>query len=183
MSSAPTTSSGQSTTSTGLAITTTVTFTTIVSGRHRTLMESLLAKKIDLAAGGNPDRPLIRTDSLDSTSSFGSVSSMAYSDDVCRCDDCLLGIADLYTIGPETESAMAKKKVNLFLKSILWKIVGRYHYSQGKAFNSNWTQFPASGINLRKLAIDVIIKALLVGCWINRQRRERVYIYIQNFKT
>lgn len=84
----------------------------IVSGRHRTLMESLLAKKIEMAAGGssNADRPLIRTDSLDSTSSLGSISSSmaAYGEDVCRCDDCLLGIADLYTIGPETATTMKK---------------------------------------------------------------------------
>lgn len=77
-------------------------------------MESLLAKKIEMNAhpAGHPsDRRLLRTDSLDSTSSLGSIgSSLALGDDVCRCDDCLLGIADLYTIGP-TERAMAKKKV------------------------------------------------------------------------
>lgn len=85
-------------------------------GRPRTLMESLLAKKMEMVGviGSNmhPDRRLLRTDSLDSTSSFGSLSSsLAYAEDVCRCDDCLLGIADLYTIS-ETESALAKKKVN-----------------------------------------------------------------------
>lgn len=75
-------------------------------------MESLLARKIELAAGGGarPDRPLIRTDSLDSTSSLGSLSSLAIGDDVCRCDDCLLGIADLYKLG-EIETALTKKKV------------------------------------------------------------------------
>ena len=111
MSSTPTTSSEASGSATGGAISTSVLFPSIVSGRHRTLMESLLARKIELAAGGslNPDRPLIRTDSMDSTSSLGSMS--AYGDELCRCDDCLLGIADLYTMGPETESSLTKKKV------------------------------------------------------------------------
>lgn len=81
--------------------------TSIASGRHRSLMESLLARKIEMEGAGSihPDRRLLRTDSLDSTSSIGSLS-----EDVCHCDDCLLGIADLYKIGP-TESAMARKKV------------------------------------------------------------------------
>ncbi|GAB0094940.1 uncharacterized protein DMENIID0001_102660 [Sergentomyia squamirostris] len=77
---------------------------------YPTLMETLLAKKIEMASqqggagpGGNR---LFRTDSLDSTSSFG---SMALGEDVCRCDDCLLGIVDLYTISP-VEQALAKKK-------------------------------------------------------------------------
>lgn len=78
------------------------------ANKQRTLMESLLAKKIDMASGAHAvDRRLFRTDSVDSTSSMG---SLILGDDVCRCDDCLLGIADLYTIGP-AESALARKKV------------------------------------------------------------------------
>lgn len=60
-------------------------------------------------ASAAADRRLFRTDSVDSTSSLG---SLILGEDVCRCDDCLLGIGDLYTIGP-AESAMARKKVNL----------------------------------------------------------------------
>jgi len=49
---------------------------------------------------------LRRTDSLDSTSSLG---SLAFGEDVCRCDDCLLGIVDLYVI---SAAEAAKKKVS-----------------------------------------------------------------------
>lgn len=84
------------------------------TGRPRTLMEALLAKKIEAASqqqpggGGGPGGSrLIRTDSMDSSSSIG---SLVLGEDVCRCDDCLLGIVDLYTIGPQ-ERDIAKKKV------------------------------------------------------------------------
>lgn len=71
--------------------------------RPRTLMESLLIAKMERASlngggghqyGSHPS--LVRTDSIGSTSSLDSMSSM--SSDVCRCDDCLLGIADLLYI-------------------------------------------------------------------------------------
>lgn len=110
------------------------------SSRPRTLMEQLLARKIEAAAGsgagagpssgaaagasasagtgaGTSAMPLAatpaagilsrlrRTDSLDSTSSLG---SLAFGEDVCRCDDCLLGIVDLYVI---SAAEAAKKKV------------------------------------------------------------------------
>lgn len=106
-----TSAGGQKTTASGMVESSSVTFPYSL-GRHRTLMDSLLSRKIELAAGANAntDRPLIRTDSLDSTSSLGSISSMPYGDDVCRCDDCLLGIADLYTLGV-IETALTKKKV------------------------------------------------------------------------
>lgn len=94
-------------------------------------MEALLAKKIEAASqqqqqamslnnnngsngGGVGPGPgpggsrLIRTDSMESSSSIG---SSVFGEDVCRCDDCLLGIVDLYTIGPQ-ETAYAKKKVS-----------------------------------------------------------------------
>lgn len=84
-------------------------------------MEALLAKKIEAAsqqqqsannnnngAAGPAGSRLIRTDSMDSSSSIG---SSVFGEDVCRCDDCLLGIVDLYTIGPQ-ETANAKKKVS-----------------------------------------------------------------------
>jgi hypothetical protein len=54
---------------------------------------------------------LLRTDSTDSASSLSSTSS-----DVCRCDDCLLGIADLYISSPE-EEARTRKKVGQFAAS------------------------------------------------------------------
>lgn len=69
--------------------------------RPRTLMEALLIAKMERASlngfgghqyGSHPS--LVRTDSIGSTSSLDSLSSL--NSDVCRCDDCLLGIADLY---------------------------------------------------------------------------------------
>lgn len=85
--------------------------------RPRTLMEQLLAKKIENASQQGPGgSKLFRTDSLDSTSSIGSIGSLILGDDVCRCDDCLLGIVDLYKQGP-VETALAKKKVSFFFDS------------------------------------------------------------------
>lgn len=88
------------------------------STRPKTLMEVLLAKKIEAAnapnnAGGSGIVRLFRTDSLDSVSSIGSLGSLILGDDVCRCDDCLLGIVDLWIAGPN-EKALAKKKVIQF---------------------------------------------------------------------
>lgn len=78
------------------------------SSRPRTLMEQLLARKIEAAAQSGPGGSrLRRTDSLDSASSIGSLGSLVLGDDVCRCDDCLLGIVDLYVISAEA----SKKKV------------------------------------------------------------------------
>lgn len=93
-----------------------MTFYSSPSTRPKTLMEVLLAKKIEAAsapnnAGGSGVAKLLRTDSLDSVSSLGSLSSLILGDDVCRCDDCLLGIVDLWIAGPN-ERALAKKKVN-----------------------------------------------------------------------
>jgi hypothetical protein len=78
-------------------------------------MDVLVARKMEAAARENksgeffPSR-LYRSGSMDSMhscSSIGSTCSLAMGDDVCRCDDCLLGIVDLYVIGPE---AMKKGK-------------------------------------------------------------------------
>uniref|UniRef100_A0A8W7Q2M5 Uncharacterized protein n=1 Tax=Anopheles coluzzii TaxID=1518534 RepID=A0A8W7Q2M5_ANOCL len=82
------------------------------NSRPRSLMEALLAKKIEAASQqtGPGGSRLIRTDSMDSTSSIGSHGSLILGDDVCRCDDCLLGIVDRYTIGPK-ETASGIKKV------------------------------------------------------------------------
>lgn len=91
------------------------------STRPKSLMELLLAKKIEAASaqgsilggpggGGGPSK-LFRCDSMDSLSSIGSLGSLILGDDVCRCDDCLLGIVDLWIAGPQ-EKALLKKKVN-----------------------------------------------------------------------
>lgn len=79
------------------------------SSKPKTLMESLLVAKMEQVTMGHPGRPLVRTDSADSTSSMGSVTSST--SDVCRCDDCLLGIADLYAQEPSGDRQ--KKKVNV----------------------------------------------------------------------
>lgn len=81
------------------------------SSRPKSLMEVLLARKIEAASQNGPgSSKLFRTDSLDSVSSIGSLGSIILGEDVCRCDDCLLGIVDLWIAGP-AEKAMAKKKV------------------------------------------------------------------------
>ncbi|KAF7282627.1 hypothetical protein GWI33_002277 [Rhynchophorus ferrugineus] len=81
--------------------------------RPKSLMESILVAKMEQVTLGQPGQgqsaskpPLIRTDSIDSSSSFGSANSFA-SSDICRCDDCLLGIADLYA---QPEEGEKKKK-------------------------------------------------------------------------
>ncbi|KAH1019522.1 hypothetical protein HUJ04_009330 [Dendroctonus ponderosae] len=65
--------------------------------RPKSLMESLLVAKMEQVTLGQgaSKPPLIRTDSVDSNSSVGSGNSLG-AGDICRCDDCLLGIADLY---------------------------------------------------------------------------------------
>lgn len=77
--------------------------------RPKSLMESLLVAKMEQVTLGQsaPKPPLIRTDSVDSNSSVGSGNSLG-AGDICRCDDCLLGIADLYAQPVEER----KKKVN-----------------------------------------------------------------------
>ncbi|XP_030382399.1 inositol-trisphosphate 3-kinase B isoform X2 [Scaptodrosophila lebanonensis] len=166
------------------------------SSRPRTLMEQLLARKIEAAAApsGNEGAPsssatgpqmvpttaaaaaaaavaaeisgssaatgtaivsrLRRTDSLDSTSSIG---SLAFGEDVCRCDDCLLGIVDLYVIS----AAEASKK-----KSSGWRKIRnivqwtpffqtykkqRYPWVQLAGHQGNFKAGPEPGTVLKKL--------------------------------
>ncbi|KAG8226971.1 hypothetical protein J437_LFUL009522 [Ladona fulva] len=59
------------------------------------LMERLLQAKMD-----TPSMMLRRTDSTDSASSISSITS-----DLCRCDDCLLGIADLQVADSPVQAA------------------------------------------------------------------------------
>ncbi|KAL7744015.1 hypothetical protein ACLKA6_001248 [Drosophila palustris] len=78
-----------------------------VAGSSGSAMTSLVTASTTVAAAGAASivSRLRRTDSLDSTSSLG---SLAFGEDVCRCDDCLLGIVDLYVI---SAAEAAKKKV------------------------------------------------------------------------
>lgn len=89
------------------------------SARPRSLMESILIAKMEKATIGgsmsilngyvSPEtKSLMRTDSLGSTSSFTSTSSLG--SDYCRCDDCLLGIADLSV---DSTQQIRRKKVSL----------------------------------------------------------------------
>lgn len=80
--------------------------------KPRSLMETILVAKMESLNSGRP-APFLRTDSLDSCSSMGSISSM--SSDVCRCDDCLLGIGDFYMAGPAEK---ARKKVGTLFNFI-----------------------------------------------------------------
>lgn len=82
-------------------------------GRARSLMESLLVAKMEALSTGK----LIRTDSMDSCSSFGSMTSLP--SDVCRCDDCLLGIVDFYMPSPSQEQANKSKTVCVFFLYVL----------------------------------------------------------------
>lgn len=97
------------------------------SPRPKSLMESLLVAKMEQVTLGHPGRQLVRTDSGDSASSFGSLNSITRSD-VCRCDDCLLGIGDLW----QQEAVEEKKK-----KVILFKHIYIYWFYN----NTNDTNF------------------------------------------
>lgn len=81
--------------------------------RPKSLMECLLVAKMEQLTLGQSVKPeLVRTNSVDSCSSIGSANSLGASD-ICRCDDCLLGIADLYA---EPEEAKKKKVYYLLYK-------------------------------------------------------------------
>ncbi|XP_055295443.1 inositol-trisphosphate 3-kinase B-like isoform X2 [Sitodiplosis mosellana] len=132
------------------------------STRPKTLMELLLAKKIEAASaegGGLLGRRLLRTDSMDSVSSIGSCTSSMLGEDVCRCDDCLLGIVDLYIIQPK-ERASLKKKPSGWRK--LRNIVQwtpffqtykkqRYPWVQLAGHQGNFKAGPDQGTVLKKL--------------------------------
>ncbi len=94
------------------------------SGRPRSLMESILIAKMEKATLGGSSlvngymspttKSLMRTDSLGSTSSFTSGSSIG--SDYCRCDDCLLGIVDLSV---NKSLQIRRKKVSCFCMSVM----------------------------------------------------------------
>ncbi|KAL3267451.1 hypothetical protein HHI36_011575 [Cryptolaemus montrouzieri] len=81
------------------------------SRRPKSMVENLLVAKME-AMGTH--RQLVRSDSVDSNSSVGSMGSVT-SSDVCRCDDCILGIADLYAQFEPAEGTRRKKVIILFI--------------------------------------------------------------------
>ncbi|XP_013162126.1 PREDICTED: inositol-trisphosphate 3-kinase B isoform X4 [Papilio xuthus] len=120
--------------------------------RPRSLMESLLVAKMEALSTGK----LVRTDSLDSCSSFGSMSSLP--SDVCRCDDCLLGIVDFYM--PNLADKSYKKQSERWRK--LRNIVQwtpffqtykkqRYPWIQLAGHQGNFKAGPDQGTILKKL--------------------------------
>ncbi|KAL9877621.1 inositol-trisphosphate 3-kinase A-like isoform X2 [Glossina fuscipes] len=141
------------------------------SSRPRTLMEQLLARKIEAAAaaaaasasasahelpGPSGGSRLRRTDSLDSTSSIGSLGSIVLGDDVCRCDDCLLGIVDLYVIS--SEAARIKPSGWRKIRNIVqWTPFfqtykkQRYPWVQLAGHQGNFKAGPEQGTVLKKL--------------------------------
>ncbi|XP_037038556.1 inositol-trisphosphate 3-kinase A-like isoform X2 [Bradysia coprophila] len=130
------------------------------TNRPKSLMEVLLAKKIEAASQNSPGvSRLFRTDSLDSVSSIGSLGSIILGDDVCRCDDCLLGIVDLWIAGP-AEKALEKKKPSGWRK--LRNIVQwtpffqtykkqRYPWVQLAGHQGNFKAGPDPGTVLKKM--------------------------------
>lgn len=108
--------------------------------RPRTLMETLLVAKMEKAgaclASSSPPSPLppallVRTDSTDSASSLSSTSS-----DVCRCDDCLLGIADLYVTSPEEEARSRKKVGQLSMFTLQYDLLKRLMFFRLDGYGS-----------------------------------------------
>ncbi|XP_061718228.1 inositol-trisphosphate 3-kinase B isoform X3 [Cydia pomonella] len=123
-------------------------------GRPRSLMESLLVAKMEALSTGK----LVRTDSMDSCSSFGSMSSLP--SDVCRCDDCLLGIVDFYMPNPTDANKALKRQSERWRK--LRNIVQwtpffqtykkqRYPWVQLAGHQGNFKAGPDQGTILKKL--------------------------------
>ncbi|XP_063624973.1 inositol-trisphosphate 3-kinase B isoform X3 [Cydia splendana] len=123
-------------------------------GRPRSLMESLLVAKMEALSTGK----LVRTDSMDSCSSFGSMSSLP--SDVCRCDDCLLGIVDFYMPNSTDANKALKRQSERWRK--LRNIVQwtpffqtykkqRYPWVQLAGHQGNFKAGPDQGTILKKL--------------------------------
>ncbi|XP_052857464.1 inositol-trisphosphate 3-kinase A isoform X3 [Drosophila gunungcola] len=113
-----------------------------------------LALGLGLGLGMGVVSRLRRTDSLDSTSSLG---SLAFGEDVCRCDDCLLGIVDLYVI---SAAEAAKKKSSGWRKIrniVQWTPFfqtykkQRYPWVQLAGHQGNFKAGPEPGTVLKKL--------------------------------
>ncbi|KAL0828939.1 hypothetical protein ABMA28_003838 [Loxostege sticticalis] len=122
-------------------------------GRPRSLMESLLVAKMEALSTGK----LVRTDSMDSCSSFGSMSSLP--SDVCRCDDCLLGIVDFYMPSPDSGKGLKKQSERWRkLRNIVqWTPFfqtykkQRYPWIQLAGHQGNFKAGPDQGTILKKL--------------------------------
>ncbi|XP_065202058.1 inositol-trisphosphate 3-kinase A isoform X4 [Planococcus citri] len=134
--------------------------------RPRSLMESILIAKMEKATVGSTTslingyvspgtKSLMRTDSLGSTSSFTSTSSLG--SDYCKCDDCLLGIADLSV---DSSQQIRRKKPSGWRK--LRNIVQwtpffqtykkqRYPWVQLAGHQGNFRAGPEPGTILKKL--------------------------------
>ncbi|XP_058129440.1 inositol-trisphosphate 3-kinase A-like isoform X2 [Anopheles ziemanni] len=170
--------------------------------RPRSLMEALLAKKIEAASQqtGPGGSRLIRTDSMDSSSSIGSLGSLILGEDVCHCDDCLLGIVDLYTIGPkETASGIKKPSGWRKLRNIVqWTPFfqtykkQRYPWVQLAGHQGNFKAGPDQGTVLKKLCpkeekcFKVLMKDVLrpyvpeYKGQVNSEDGESTYIQLQD---
>ncbi|XP_045773834.1 inositol-trisphosphate 3-kinase B isoform X2 [Maniola jurtina] len=122
--------------------------------RPRSLMESLLVAKMEALSTGK----LVRTDSMDSCSSFGSMSSLP--SDVCRCDDCLLGIVDFYLPNPDASKGLRKQSERWRkLRNIVqWTPFfqtykkQRYPWVQLAGHQGNFKAGPDQGTILKKLS-------------------------------
>ncbi|XP_043949472.1 inositol-trisphosphate 3-kinase A isoform X6 [Drosophila biarmipes] len=117
-------------------------------------MSMPLTLGVGLGLGMGVVSRLRRTDSLDSTSSLG---SLAFGEDVCRCDDCLLGIVDLYVI---SAAEAAKKKSSGWRKIrniVQWTPFfqtykkQRYPWVQLAGHQGNFKAGPEPGTVLKKL--------------------------------
>lgn len=76
-----------------------------VPQRPKSLMESLLVAKMEQLATNS--KVFVRINSVDSTGSISSVTST--SSNICKCDDCLLGIADRYNEIPNRKHSNTHK--------------------------------------------------------------------------
>lgn len=78
-----------------------------------------------------PKSSLLRTDSMDSQTSASTFSSLLSNDSgsgsnrYCRCDDCLLGIADKYQ---QSQASPGRKKVNAYTGIIIASISTTIYY-------------------------------------------------------
>lgn len=67
------------------------------------------------------DRSLMRNFSVESNTSVGS----SFGEDVCHCDDCFLGITDLYFVGSKSTTSTKKVSVRSYYNGPLLLLVSR----------------------------------------------------------
>ncbi|XP_014239637.2 inositol-trisphosphate 3-kinase B isoform X2 [Cimex lectularius] len=117
----------------------------------RSLMESLLIAKMERA--GICPAPLLRMDSTDSASSFASSSSIG--SELCHCDDCLLGIADLHISNQDTKKKPSgwRKLRNIVQWTPFFQTYKkqRYPWVQLAGHQGNFKAGPEPGTILKKL--------------------------------